>query len=65
MPKKKAIFWSKFSKKCLKSGFWPFSKICLQRRKLGQIKVVIVICKTSENQFGRPKKKVDETFKIF
>ena len=32
-----------------------FSKICLRRRKFGQIRVFIVVWESSENQFGRPK----------
>ena len=42
--RKNAIFWSKFSKKCIKTPFWPvFSKNCLRRREFCQIRVFIVI----------------------
>ena len=32
--RKNAIFWSTFSKKCLKTLFWPFLKFRLRSRKL-------------------------------
>ena len=45
---KNAIFWSKFSKKCLKTPFWPaFHKILPMA-----LWFFIVILESSENQFG-------------
>ena len=64
---KKLNFLVKIYQKCLKTPFfWPFfSKICLRRRKFGQIWVFIVVSESSQNQFGRFKKKVDIFFKMF
>ena len=59
------FFGRKFPKKCLKMLFWPFFKNLSQnrRRKLGQNRVFILVWESSENQFGRTKKKFDKIFK--
>ena len=66
-PKKNAIFWSEFSKKCLKTPFSDcfFSKFCLRRRKFGQNRDSTVLRESSKNQFGRPKKKGRQNFRKF
>ena len=54
-----------FPKSAEKRLFWPVffsSKICLRRRKFGQNRVFTVICESSENQFGRPKKRSRQNF---
>ena len=57
-------FWGRiFSKRPKNAFFGLFSKICLRGRKIGQIRVFIVVGGSSENQFGRPKKEVHITFK--
>ena len=38
--------------------FRLFSKICLQRRKCGKIRIFTMVWESSENQFGRPKNKI-------
>ena len=55
------LFWSFFKNRF----FGLFYKIWLRRRKFCQIGVLIVIWESSENQFGRSKKKVDKTFEVF
>ena len=42
-----------------------FSKIWLRRKKFGQIRVFKLAGESSENQFGRPKNKVDKIFNFF
>ena len=61
---KNAIFWSKFSKKCLKTLFLAsFSKFCLRPRKFDQNRVCLMLWNSSENQFGRPQKKGRQSFR--
>ena len=55
-PKKRDFLVSIFQKVPKNAFFGLFSKICLRRRKLGQIWVFIVVSVSSQNQFGRPKK---------
>ena len=42
-----------------------FSKFCLQRRKIGQNRVYLVLWENSENQFGLSKKKRRQNFRSF
>ena len=60
---KTQFFGQKFLKSALKRIF--FSKVCMRPITFGQNRVFIVIWKSSENQFGRPKEKVDKIFKMF
>ena len=64
---KNSIFWSKFSKKCLKTPFLAsfFSKSGLRRRQFGQNRGKTVLWESSKNQFGRPKKKGRQNFRKF
>ena len=57
---KTQFFWSKFSKKCLKTPFLTlfFSKVCLRCRNFCQNRGKTVLWESSKNQFGPPKKKV-------
>ena len=58
---KRDFFGRSFSKVTKNAFFGLFSEIFLRRRKLGLIRVFIVVWESSENQFGRPKKtKVDK-----
>ena len=55
--KNSIFFWSKFSKKCLKSVFWlDLKKNCQRRRNIDQNRLFLVLWQCSENQFSRPKK---------
>ena len=66
---KTQFFWSKFFKQCLKTPFLAcifFQNFaCGTFFKTGSFRVYIVLWESSENQFGRPKKKVDKIFEIF
>ena len=42
-----------------------FLKICLRLKKFGRSRVFVVLSESSENQFGRPKKKISKIFKTF
>ena len=59
--KKSQFFWSKFSKKGLKTS--TFGLFFFQN--FDQNRVFLLIWKSSENQFGRPKKKVYKIFGFF
>ena len=57
---KKRDFWSKFSKKYIKTPLLAcFSKTLTAAQNIGQYRVFIVTWESSdsENQFGRPKKR--------
>ena len=60
------IFRSKFSKKCLKTPFWPiFSKFCLRRRKFGQNRDKTVLCRNISLVDYQIKKRSTKFSKIF
>ena len=63
-PKKRDFLVEIFQKVPKNAFFGLFSNICLRRRKFGQIMVLIVVWESSENQFGRPKKR-SKKFSIF
>ena len=63
MPKKRNFLVKFFEKKVPKNAFFGlFLSKWLRRRKFIQNRVLILICESSENQFGRPKKRVDKFF---
>ena len=63
--KENAFIWSKFSKKCLKTLFWPvFSKFCSRRWKFGQNRDKTVLWESSKKQnLVDLKKKVEKNLK--
>ena len=47
-----------FPKNDLKRLFWPvFSKFCLRRKKFDKNRVYVMLWESSEDRFGRPKKR--------
>ena len=63
---KTGFFGQNFPKKPKNVYFLPvFSKFCLRRRKSGRNSVFLVLWQSSENQFGRPKKKGRQNFRFF
>ena len=60
---KNAIFWSKFSKKCLKMPFLAyFFKILPTAHKFWPKQGLWSVLESSENQFGWPKKRATNCF---
>ena len=70
LTKKRVFFWRalplEVSIHWRRTPFWPaFSKFCLRRRNFGQNRVFVLLWKSSQNQFGRPKKSRQNVRKFF
>ena len=64
--KKRNFFGQNVLKSAQKCRFWPvFQNFACSARKFDQNRVFLMLWESSENHFGRPKKKVDKIFKNF
>ena len=64
--RKNAIFLVKNLQKVSTNAILAcFFKICPRRRIFGQNRDFLMLCESSENQFARPKRKVDKISNFF
>ena len=66
-PKQRDFFVNIFQKIPKRYLFWPFffSNFCLRRKKFSQNSVFIMVCESSENEFGQLEKKSIKFRKFF